>query len=93
MTRAELHFCLLSRCWRSATTRSWTAPSHGRQLSSCSKKAKANKTEMAKSVDAVPPSGWCQALLGTSTAAIVGVSNNDWIQVQSGDIRRSPGQV
>lgn len=29
-----------------------------------------------------------EALLGSSTAAIVGVSNNDWIQVQSGDIRK-----
>ena len=28
-----------------------------------------------------------QSLIGSSVAAIIGVSNNDWIQVQSGDIR------
>lgn len=30
-----------------------------------------------------------QAVVGSSVAAIIGLSNNDWIQVQSGDIRRS----
>ncbi|CAE7688667.1 eryA [Symbiodinium pilosum] len=29
-----------------------------------------------------------EALVGTNSAAIVGLSNNDWIQVQSGDIRK-----
>ena len=28
-----------------------------------------------------------QSLIGSSVAAIIGLSNNDWIQVQSGDIR------
>ena len=88
MTRKPITLEQIPPCWPPGKTESRHAPA-GDSLECADGSSNRSTGLSASSAGSADCSILEQALVGSSIAAIVGLSNNDWIQVQSGDIRVS----